>query len=290
MVTDWEATVRGSVVIRSIVLLSWCLALLAGTALFHALGSGLLAAPPADPSAWGAWLAERDPLIATAALLRLAAVATSWYLIGVTAVGSLARLLRAARLLRFADALTLPAVRRLLQRSLGVAMAAAMATSVPAAGDAPPGSPPMVLAAVGAEDERGPQGSASTPDPGTAPPSVTLRGLPVPTLGDPASPATPAAGPGAPATEVPLPWQLGVGSAAEDAGTAAATHVVTSGESLWRIASAHLQASLARSPLDAEVVPYWRELIEANRDRLPDRDDPDLILPGQELLVPPVAP
>jgi nucleoid-associated protein YgaU len=64
---------------------------------------------------------------------------------------------------------------------------------------------------------------------------------------------------------------------------------VRSGESLWRIASHRLETALQRSPTDAEIVPYWRAVIELNRDRLPDRDDPDLILPGQELLLPPVA-
>jgi nucleoid-associated protein YgaU len=32
---------------------------------------------------------------------------------------------------------------------------------------------------------------------------------------------------------------------------------------------------------------YWRRLIDANRDRLVDPGNPDLLLPGQELVLPP---
>ena len=31
---------------------------------------------------------------------------------------------------------------------------------------------------------------------------------------------------------------------------------------------------------------YWRRLIEANRGRLVDPDDPDLVLPGQRFVLP----
>ena len=34
-------------------------------------------------------------------------------------------------------------------------------------------------------------------------------------------------------------------------------------------------------PTDAEIDPYWRRLIEHNRDRLIDPANPDLIHPGQ---------
>jgi nucleoid-associated protein YgaU len=41
---------------------------------------------------------------------------------------------------------------------------------------------------------------------------------------------------------------------------------------------------------DAEVVPYWRAVIEANRDRLADRDNPSLVFPGQEFVLPATLP
>lgn len=72
-------------------------------------------------------------------------------------------------------------------------------------------------------------------------------------------------------------------------GTASDRWVVAPGDHLWGIAEETLADHLGRPPTDAEVVPYWRLVIEANRDRLVHRDDPDLILPGQELVLPPVG-
>ena len=332
---DGEARLR-----RSVAFGVWCVALAGGTALVHALGTGALAAPPTDPATWATWLDGRDPLVASIALLRLLVLAVCWYLVGVTSIGLLARLFRATRLLRIADALTLPPVRRLLQQTLGVALATAMVASVTSPGGGAVATTSTVrLAAAAAEDDGsssgglssygllwGAQGPVASTDDG--PPSVTLRGLPYPpiagqawpdtTVADPVTPghaapdpaASPPARPLAPATAL-LPWQVGSEPGAAGDGEATddlesptastspttatddprlATHTVRTGESLWRIASSRLAQEHGRSPSDAEVVPYWRELIERNRDRLPDRDDPDLILPGQELLLPPVLP
>jgi nucleoid-associated protein YgaU len=62
---------------------------------------------------------------------------------------------------------------------------------------------------------------------------------------------------------------------------------VTAGDHLWSIAAAVLAAELGGPPGEAVIAPYWRRLIEANRDRLADRDDPDLLFPGQRLRLPP---
>lgn len=60
-------------------------------------------------------------------------------------------------------------------------------------------------------------------------------------------------------------------------------HVVAPGEHFWGIA----EAVVAERPgAGLEVADYWRLLVEANRDRLVDRDNPDLIHPGQELVLP----
>jgi nucleoid-associated protein YgaU len=317
---------------------TWCVALLVGTALFHALGDGRLAPPPLDPSAWVPWIEDRDALIATMALLRLVVLGLCWYLVGVTTVGTIARLLRAARLTRIADALTLPIVRRLLQQTLGVVLATAMVTAATGPSLTVPPAPVQVAADVG--DDHGRAGPAAetpgsgsevrspaphrtgvgiargAPSPAEGPPEVTLRGLPVPDgaegatlrglpVPDEAEGATLRGLPVPGAEVAPLPWRIAASdtpprrdgvvdtNVSETAGGATRTdriaHTVRSGESLWRIASHRLETALQRSPTDAEIVPYWRAVIELNRDRLPDRDDPDLILPGQELLLPPVA-
>jgi len=358
---------------RSGLLLGWCAALVVGTALFHSLGSGVLAAPPVSPAGWSEWAAGREPAVIGISLLRLLTLGLCWYLVGVTTVGLVARLLRRARLIRIADALTVPWVRRLLQQGLGVALATAMVTS--AAGAAPAGgarlsgeSPPsatMTLAAA-TPDVTPPPRDIATPPPRGAPwygegavsrPDV----LPQPGAGDGEVP-TPRADPLSPAgadvatdgmVELQLPWQL-FADDDEDTGTSTApqapslvevplpveitpeprlpppgetnqalegaggdepavasdgqvefgsgaaragepstgrgglAYTVRAGDSLWRIAEQHLTRELDRVPSSAELVPYWRALIEANHTSLPDPDDPDLILPGQRLTVPPL--
>ena len=58
------------------------------------------------------------------------------------------------------------------------------------------------------------------------------------------------------------------------------------GDHLWGIAASEMSTRLGRSATATEIGSYWRALIGANRDRLADRDNPDLILPGQTLVLP----
>ena len=59
--------------------------------------------------------------------------------------------------------------------------------------------------------------------------------------------------------------------------------VVAPGESFWSIAEDVVGAGTT-----AEITAYWRTLIDANRDRLVT-PDPDLVLPGQVFVLPPVS-
>ena len=59
--------------------------------------------------------------------------------------------------------------------------------------------------------------------------------------------------------------------------------VVAAGDHLWSIAEQTLTERLGRAPNDAEVTPFWLELIELNTDRVAD---PDLIFSGQVLRLP----
>lgn len=56
--------------------------------------------------------------------------------------------------------------------------------------------------------------------------------------------------------------------------------------SFWSIAEAVLTGE-GRSTADRDVARYWRTLIDANLDRLVAPGNPDLLLPGQELVLPP---
>jgi hypothetical protein len=274
-------------------LVAWFAALLVGVAAFHALGAGALAPPPVtDPGAWGAWASAREPLVATVALLRLLVLALAWYLVGVTTVGTVARLTRGARLVRIADALTLPAVRRLLQGALGVGLATAMvgaAAPVPRVAPGATGALAGDLQLVRAETS---PGAPARPLPlellDTVPggEELVLRRI----TGDADGP--PGVEDGPPATETAEPAEPVIAEPAEpvSAGHLAADpteHEVVAGESLWAIARDAVAADTDRPPSDAEVHRYWEALIDRNRDRLADADNPDLIFPGQRFELPP---
>ncbi|HEY5888280.1 MAG TPA: hypothetical protein VIT24_11165 [Acidimicrobiales bacterium] len=61
---------------------------------------------------------------------------------------------------------------------------------------------------------------------------------------------------------------------------------VAVGDSFWSIAEQQVTTQLGRTPTDTEVVEPWLALIDANRDRLVDPTDPDLLHPGQVLRLP----
>jgi nucleoid-associated protein YgaU len=65
-----------------------------------------------------------------------------------------------------------------------------------------------------------------------------------------------------------------------------ASVVVEPGDHLWKISQAHLDHVLGRAAGPDEVAPYWRGVIDANRDGLRS-SDPDLIFPGEVIVLPP---
>lgn len=246
---------------RLLPLMTWVATLVVAITLFTAMGDGPLAAPPlTTPSAWGDWAAARDPVVATVAILRLAVLAMAWYLVGVTTIGAVARVAQLASLVRVADALSVPLVRRVLQTSLGVGLATAVVASAASGVVAPrPDLPSMQPVAGGAGTE-------------LVPPAMQ----PLDTPEDDAGAPTPRA------VEAP------VVADAEAAPDDVATHEVRTGDHLWSIARDHLAAVTDEDPSDAEVAAHWRDVIDANRDRLVDPDNPDLLLPGQEVVLPAV--
>ena len=247
------------------------------TVVLHAAGSAGLGAPPlARPAQWAAWVSGRDPLLTVMALVRLVGLAVAWYLLVTTVLGLAVRLLPAPRLVPLANRFTLPAVRRLLVSAAGVTLASGVSPSLalppglqlPAAVARPA---PSQAAAAGHLQTPPPTTTAApaSPDPGQPPPTLTMRLLPPdgspPREASPRRPPEPSApGPGRES------WQ------------------VRPGECFWSIAEDVLVRARGRPVSDAEVVAYWRTLIEANRDALVDRANPDLVFPGQVFSVPPV--
>jgi hypothetical protein len=107
--------------------------------------------------------------------------------------------------------------------------------------------------------------SSSTSTVAASSDTVTMRRLPPPDAAPPAGIAPPAE------------------AATSDRWT------VQPGDCFWTIADDVLQRKWGRAPSDAEIVPYWLRLIEANEGQLADPANPDLIFPGQVFTVPPVS-
>ena len=66
------------------------------------------------------------------------------------------------------------------------------------------------------------------------------------------------------------------------------TWTVRPGDHMWRIAEQTLTASNGQIPSDREIDKYWRRLVDANRGRLVDAANPDLIYVDQVFDLPPV--
>ena len=218
-------------------------------------GQGALSPPPlGSPSRWQAWFEQREPASAAFAVLRMAAVGACWYLAATTVVGAVLRLLRADVLVAVADAFTVAPVRRLLAGSLTLTLAGIGPTATLAAAQPAPSTTSVATSTSASVP------AASTPD------TITMRRIPPPD----AEPDAPVADP--PAVQSADRW------------------TVQPGDCFWTIADDVLQRAWGRAPTDAEIVPYWQRLIEANRSELGDPANPHLIFPDQVFTVPPVPP
>jgi hypothetical protein len=218
-------------------LIGGALLLASAVAGLHLLGSGTLAAPPADPGRWAAWAAERTPLEAAFAVARVLVLLVGWYLTVLTLLASLARGVRAAHLAAAAERVALPPLRPLVRTiGTGVAVGCAAVTLTPVA-----------LPAARAHD----------------PPSAAAPMPPLPAH-DPAA---------LPGSSFGLPTEL--------------VWTVRPGDHLWGIADDVLCRAWGRTPAVADVAAYWRGVVAANRSRLADPANPDLILPGDTLMLPP---
>lgn len=262
-------------------------------------GRGPLAAPPlAHPGAWADWLTARDPVVAAVAVVRLAALAASWYLVAASALGVVLRVCRLRRLVVLADRATLPALRHLLVATAGLtlvsaspAWAAARAgptgLSGPRAAAAPAQSASSTTTVV--EATAGAASASSGPLPTLTMhlvgPGDAAHGRDVGATSTTAAPTTGVPTTGAPGVPATLPAPTAVLPQHESADVGA-TWTVRPGECFWSIAADVLAQAWGRAPTDAEIVPYWRGLIEENRGRLADRANPSLIFPGQVFTVP----
>ncbi len=215
-----------------------------------------------DPAGWGAWLDASRPEDVVMTLLRLAALGLAYWLAASTALYAGARLAGAVRLASRLEWTTPPVVRRVVDRAVAVSLAVATATS-PVVAVAHPAQPPL------AGEEQ------SLPAVGGGPRPAFLLGPGVewaePLPPDGAAPDHPGLAEDGRADPRPVEQ--------------ADNHVVAAGDSLWSIATATLAATDPAADQET-LARYWWRVVEGNRTRLRS-GDPDLIYPGETILLPP---
>jgi hypothetical protein len=256
---------------RSAVRTTW-MALAAAIALWL-LGRGALATPPVDSwTEFQRWLGDRSTAAAAIAALRATAMVAACYLGVATALTIAANVASIDHLDRIVRSLVPRSVRPLIGLAVGAGMAtAAVSVTVPRDTaptriatitlEAPTDATATMYYVTASEP---PASIVTTLAPSTSP-STTLTPLPI---------VTPTTMPSAAPTPAPLMW------------------TIAPGEHLWAVARETLADSWLRAPTDAEVTPYWRQLIEINRSRLIDPTNADYVLAGQTFLLPdvPAAP
>ncbi len=235
-----------------------------------AVGGGVLAAPHNwGLDGWSELIAERGAASAAMTLLRYAALALSAYLVVLGVLTLIVRLLH----VQWLDTLLWFATPRVLRPFLGIVSVATFAAPHAAGAAEPAGraddagrTPVMVLVGSAAAS------AASSPTSTVPSPPPTMRRVgpattraPVPTI--------------APTTTV-------ITTTTATQPPRATTWTIKRGEHLWFVAETALTEQLGRAPSTAETTGYWQRLIDANRDRLVDPANPDLVFTGQELLLP----
>lgn len=250
------------------------------------LATGLLATAltGASVSAWpgGGPVGVTDAL---SFLLTAAAAALTWWV--TLALADAARSLRAAahHLAAAPGAAPAPHVSaRLRHRVVAVLLTVAAGTVPTGAASATP--PTAAVATLPAPSPAlvGATAGTGSPDPVTSPalvgsPATALEDVPEPGW----TPTPPAPAPErTPAGEISLvsPAARGEATAGHRSPEQETRVVVRAGDTLWAIAARHLGPEAT----DQDVAEAWPRWYAANRHLI--GDDPDLILPGQELRVP----
>lgn len=243
-----------------------CVTLLAVAAAFLWSAGGALLALPTSWSGASRWYDEVGPDAATLALVRAAGLGVGLWLLAGAALQLAATLLGSHLLQRAADLVAPRSLQRLVHGLAGVSLTAGLAVTAPSAGipaDTHPGIAIMRVADAPPEVS----GTATMRMLGDAPPAAAPPTTVV------AAPS-PAPAPAVPATPVPAPPP------------AVDVVAVAAGDCFWSISAEVLADALGRPATDREIAAHWRRLVEANRGRLVDPGNPDLLYPGQQLVLP----
>jgi hypothetical protein len=231
------------------------------------------------------WIGSSDFADVIAALLRYVGLVSGYWVLITTSLYYLITRVRRERRPRWLNLVTLPPIRRAIDRALAASLAISIvATPVgPLRADEPalPVTPPIVfeVASDGIPVPHvGRVGPDQTQDEPDLPVADTTPGPPEPSLQEPNSSTDVAVQP-APITNPPVTVVTAATSTTE------ATYTVERGDNLWTISASYLRNSINSEPTIAEIDGYWRAVIEANRDTLRS-GDPNLIYPGELVTLP----
>lgn len=237
---------------------------LAATVALHRLGS--LEWMTIPWSRLGGWLELAPTEDVVAAALRGTALLIAYWVAGSTALYTLAKLSRVPRLIKATAWATLPAVRRVIDRTIAVTVTTAALVSpvAPAfATDAPPTTEPIIYQI----------SDGGVPTPVNAP-SVDPTLIVPPGSGGAGYTPNPAGG-----------VEAGVTGSN---GTQESVYEVVAGDNLWTISAARLEADRGGDSVQPdEISAYWRRVIELNTPLL-SSGDPNLIYPGEQIVLPPI--
>lgn len=225
-----------------------------------------------DVSGWTRRTRVED---AIAAVLRYAALAGGYWLLGSTVLYLVARVSGSVRMIGITSVFTLPAVRRVTDRVvIGTLAISALAGPAIAVSNPFGESHPTTAVADPVESRMGQPTSTDET-------IVNLRALE------------------SPAAERPLPQTIGPvdrltgGETSPQPETSITIKegahlevVVTEGDHLWALAERRISSTLGRPAADHEVAPYWREVVSSNPEIR--SGDPDLIFPGEVIVLPPL--
>jgi nucleoid-associated protein YgaU len=223
------------------------------------------APPPTDVADLTAWFGQASGPDQAMAILRAVALIAAVYLLAVSIAMAWAERTGSIALQRLVRVFTPAAIRSAIAPMVGWAMFVAplpiSQLSVASGESAPP--PALELVFLGA------------PSADTSAPPLELRALPALTDLTTTEPASSAD-------------FVGVLAEPADQWAMSSIWLVESGDHFWSIAQRVLIEADGASPSNDRLTEYWSELIEVNRPSLPDPGNPDLILPGMTLNLPPV--
>lgn len=263
---------------RWLSVLGWLLVASAVVALGFLTAPALPAPPVLHPGQIPGWWSQAGPVAAAGSVLRLAllAIASGWLLFraAVSTSRALRRLGAVTRASWTSGWTRIRSTGGLIRLALGLtssgAVLGACGSSGHPAGDGTTVAAPVLVGPTAPAPER-----STAPVRTTAPERVTA----------PVRATTPVR------AVTPVRATAPSRTRAEAPATAAAeavTWTVRPGEDFWSIAEAVVTKRSSGPVNDGAVASYWSRLIAANRGRLPQPGDPDLLFPGQTLVLPPI--